>query len=184
MKQKFTTYHITILAFAIVVNIVGGQIALMLRLPIYLDSMGTILTSILYGPVYGMLTSLLSGIILGITVDSYALYFAPAGMLFGLLMGILWKKKVDKTWWIFVVALCVSVPTSFVSAGISAYLFGGITYSGSSYLVQLLSKTPLGLTLSCFIVQFFTDYIDRVVEIGLILLVLKKLPKNFIKKKI
>lgn len=97
MKQKFTTYHITILAFAIVVNIVGGQIALMLRLPIYLDSMGTILTSILYGPVYGMLTSLLSGIILGITVDSYALYFAPAGMLFGLLMGILWKKKVDKT---------------------------------------------------------------------------------------
>lgn len=96
MKQKFTTYHITILAFAIVVNIVGGQIALMLRLPIYLDSMGTILTSILYGPVYGMLTSLLSGIILGITVDSYALYFAPAGMLFGLLMGILWKRRLIK----------------------------------------------------------------------------------------
>lgn len=179
MKKKLTTYHITILALSIVINIVGGQIALMFRLPIYLDSMGTILVSILYGPIYGMLTSLLSGILLGITVDSYALYFAPVGMLFGLLMGIVWKKKTDKKWWIFAAAFFVSIPTSFVSAGISAYVFGGITSSGSSYLVQILSKTPLGLTLSCFIVQFVTDYIDRVVEIGLILLVIKKLPKTF-----
>ena len=30
-------------------------------------------------------------------------------------------------------------------------------------LVQLLAKTPMGMVGACFVVQFFTDYIDRVI---------------------
>jgi len=44
-------------------------------------------------------------------------------------------------------------------------LFGGVTSSGSSILVQLLSHTPLGLTGSIFVVQFLTDYLDRCIAV-------------------
>lgn len=76
MKKKVTTYQICILAFCVIMNIIGGQIALFLRLPIYLDSIGTVLAASLFGPLYGMLPSLLSGLIMGIN-DVYSIYYAP-----------------------------------------------------------------------------------------------------------
>ena len=39
---KMTAYKICLIAFAICINFVGGQIALLLKLPIYLDSIGTV----------------------------------------------------------------------------------------------------------------------------------------------
>lgn len=182
MKPKVTTYHICILAFAIVINIVGGEIALLLHLPIYLDSVGTFFVAAICGPLYGMLPNFISGILFGMTSDVYALYYAPVGILLGLLTGLVWEKRVDKKWWIFVAALIVTIPTSFVSACITANVFGGITSSGSTVLVQLLAKTPLGLTLSCFVVQLLTDYIDRIVGMFLVMALVKRLPKGILEK--
>ena len=182
MKNKIPVTHICMIAFAVVINIVGGEIALLLRLPIYLDSIGTFLTAAIYGPVYGMLPSLLSGLILGLTSDIYSLYYAPVGIMLGFLAGVVWKKKQNHQWWIFTAALIVTIPTSLVSACITAGLFGGITSSGSSVLVQLLAKTPLGLTMSCFIVQLLTDYLDRIFGMLIVAQLLKKLPKRFLPK--
>lgn len=174
MKKKVTTYQICILAFCVIMNIIGGQIALFLRLPIYLDSIGTVLAASLFGPLYGMLPSLLSGLIMGIN-DVYSIYYAPVGILFGCLCGFVWKKEKSSLIWPFVAAFFVTIPSSFVSACITAYLFGGITSSGSTVLVQLLAQTPLGLTVSCFLVQLLTDYADRVVAFWITILMRKRL---------
>lgn len=63
-----------VVALAIVLNVIGGQIALMLHLPIYLDSIGTIMIAMLYGPVYGMLPPLLYGLVMGFTLDIYSIF--------------------------------------------------------------------------------------------------------------
>ncbi len=164
-SSKTSTWQICLVAMAVAVNIAGGQIALFLRLPIYLDSIGTILTGAVLGPWYGMLPNLLSGIFMGMTVDIYSLYFAPVGMITGLMSGFLmrgWKKGRAK---LFLTAAGIMIPGTLMSALINAVLFGGVTSSGSSVLVQLLSKTPLGLTGSIFAVQFMTDYADRCVSV-------------------
>ena len=62
-------------ALGIVLNIVGAFIALNLRLPIYLDSVGTVLSGALLGPVYGVATGVLGSLISGITFDIYSLYY-------------------------------------------------------------------------------------------------------------
>lgn len=178
MKAKFSIFQICMIAFAVVMNIAGGQIALLLRLPIYLDSIGTLFISALYGPLLGMLPSFLSGLLLGMTSDIYSLYFAPVGILLGLLSGWVWKKKTSNHSWPFLAAIMITIPTSLCSACISAILFGGITSSGSSILVQLLAKTPLGLTMSCFIVQVITDYLDRLLSILVVSGLLYRLPKR------
>ena len=76
-KRKINTWQICLVALAVGINIVGGQIALFLKLPVYLDSIGTILTGALAGPWLGMIPNLISGIFMGMTVDIYSLYFAP-----------------------------------------------------------------------------------------------------------
>ena len=41
--EKISVQKICMIAFAICINFVGGQIALFLKLPIYLDSIGTVI---------------------------------------------------------------------------------------------------------------------------------------------
>lgn len=180
MSGKITVHKITLIALAIVINIVGSYIALVLHLPIYLDSMGTIMTAILLGPFYGLFPGVLSALITGMTSDIYALYYMPVGIVLGIVTGFVFQK--NKSNKLFVKSFCISVPASLISACITANLFGGITSSGSTMLVQLLAKTPVGLTLSCLIVQFFTDYFDRLLSLWLVFSVIKKLPDSLTNK--
>lgn len=80
------------MALAVGVNIVGGQIALFLKLPVYLDSIGTIFAGAVLGPWFGMIPNILSGIFMGMTVDIYSLYFAPVGIVTGFLSGLVFQK--------------------------------------------------------------------------------------------
>ncbi|OUP61387.1 ECF transporter S component [Faecalitalea cylindroides] len=180
MLGKISVHKITLIALAVVINIVGSYIALVLHLPIYLDSMGTIMTAILLGPFYGLFPGVLSALITGMTSDIYALYYMPVGIVLGVMTGFVFQK--NKSNKLFVKSFCISVPASLISACITANVFGGITSSGSTMLVQLLAKTPVGLTLSCLIVQFFTDYFDRLLSLWLVFSVIKKLPDSLTNK--
>ena len=167
-ESTFTIRKMCILALAIVLNVVGGQIALALRLPIYLDSMGTIMAAILYGPVFGVIPPLLYGLIMGFTMDIYSLYFMPVGIILGLVTGLVSMYFPLRKWRIIPGALLITVPGTIMSSVITAVLFGGITSSGSTVIVQILNKAGLGLTASVFIVQILTDYLDRLLSLILV----------------
>ena len=78
------TLKLTTLALCGVINILGGTIALLLRLPVYLDSIGTVLAAALFGPVAGLVPGLISGLISGMTSDVYAFYYIPVQLILGL----------------------------------------------------------------------------------------------------
>lgn len=50
--KKITPRIITIIAFSVALNYLGSTVALLLRLPIYLDSVGTIFTGALLGTLW------------------------------------------------------------------------------------------------------------------------------------
>ena len=177
-KPIISAKKICMVAFAIVLNVIGGQIALMLHLPIYLDSMGTILIAILYGPVYGILPPLLYGLVMGLTMDIFSLYFMPVGIVLGLVTGIVARAFPLRKWKIIPGALFITIPGTIVSAIITTVLFGGITSSGSAVLVQVLNKMGLGLTASVFLVQILTDYLDRLLSLFLIDRLLRIIPAS------
>lgn len=182
--------RISTIAVAIVINYIGGQLALLLHLPIYLDSIGTILAACLYGPAWGVLPPLLSGLVMAFTGDIYSLYFAPVGMILGAMTGLVARRSraglsgagqnrstfrgfsSHSRTRLLLDALLITLPGTIVSSIINAYVFGGVTSSGSSLLVQLLAHTPLGLTGSIFAVQILTDYLDRLVSLLLVRAVL------------
>ena len=167
------------IAFAICINFVGGQIALFLKLPIYLDSIGTVFVAAVLGPFYGMLPNLLSGLLMGMTVDIYSPVLCSSRNFFlGFVTGLVYRKFQPKKWQIFPAALVITLPSTIISSCITAFLFGGITSSGSTVLVQLLAKTPLGMVGSCFVVQFITDYIDRVLCIAVAAVLITALRKS------
>ncbi|GLG03330.1 ECF transporter S component [Sellimonas catena] len=180
--KKLTVLQMCFLALAAVLNIAGANIALLLRIPLYLDTLGTFLSAMLFGPFYGMIPGLLSGLLTGFTTDIYSLFYLPVQLVTALAAGFLFYEKSFKTgkYLILLYAVAVTVPGTIVSASITAFLFGGITSSGSSILVQLLHHTGLNLTASVFCVQLLTDYLDRTVMLCLSVLVLGVLPTSML----
>ena len=55
MKRN-NTFKLIIMAMAVVINIVGAFVAATLKLPIFIDTIGTFLSAFLFGPISGMLT--------------------------------------------------------------------------------------------------------------------------------
>ncbi len=92
--RQFTTRVIVLMPVAIAINIVlGASVQQGLKLPIYLDSIGTILVGILAGPLPGALTGILSNLIWGYllpspigssTVGPFAITAGVIGLLAGL----------------------------------------------------------------------------------------------------
>ncbi len=90
IKSDFTTLTLTLIPVAIVINIVIGQIVQsVLKLPIYLDSIGTVLVAVLAGPLAGALTGALSNILWGIIFSNpQTIPFAVTALVIGLVAGI------------------------------------------------------------------------------------------------
>lgn len=178
--KKITVIHITTIALAAVINILGGQIALFLRLPLYLDTLGTIFVAAIYGPIYGIFPGLLSGLITGITSDIYSLYFAPVQIATGIMTGLMFKSKLMKQWTLPIGVLCIVIPGTLVASLITVILFGGITSSGSSIIVIFLRSIGMNVVMSVFLVQIITDFCDRMIGVILVITFIKKLPKDLL----
>lgn len=177
-ESRITAYQLCMLAMAVCLNVAGSQISLVLRLPIYMDSIGSVLAGAMLGPVWGAVPSLVSSILMGMTTDIYALYFAPSGILVGMITGILAQKQLLRRLPRVVSAFIIAFPGIAISAVICANVFNGVTSSGSTLLVQLLARTSLGMTGSAFVVQFVTEYPDRLIGLCLVLYFLNVLPED------
>ena len=151
MNKTVNVKNITLISMGIALNVVGAFIALNLRLPIYLDSIGTILIACMLGPKYAVITGVGGSLVSGMTFDIYSLYFAPVQITTGYLAGL--------------------------SATIAAFLFGGVTSSGSSYIVQILSHFNVPIVVGVFVTQVFTDYADKFLAVVLVGIVVNSMPK-------
>ena len=171
------TKKITFIALAVAINIVGSKLALFLNLPIFLDSIGTILAGIALGPVAGGLTALVGGLINGALGDVYAIYFSISGVLMGVIAGLIFHRKKNSTPSLFWKCLVVTLPASALSACIETFLFGGITSAVfTTFVIQALSQTALKLFGSAFLTQAVTDYVDKLIAILLVVFSMKHLP--------
>src|SRR6187551_1324790 len=95
--RDFTTATLSLMAVAIAINVAVGSITFALRLPIYLDSIGTVLVGVLAGPWAGALTGLLSNLIWSILpipggAGPTAAFFAPVAGVIGLMAGF-WANR-------------------------------------------------------------------------------------------
>jgi energy-coupling factor transport system substrate-specific component len=96
-SRDLATSTIALMPVAIAINIAIGSIVALLRLPIYLDSIGTVLVGALAGPWAGAVTGLLSNFIWSILplpggAGPIIAFFAPVAGVIGLMAGF-WASR-------------------------------------------------------------------------------------------
>lgn len=180
LKKDFSTLTIVLMAVAIVLNIVLGQVVSLLKLPIFLDSIGTMLVALLAGPWAGALTGVLTNLIWGVISDPVAAAFAPVQLVIGLVAGLCAKSGLFKAWWKAILSgVIVTVVMSIVAIPIRAYMFGGVTGSGADFVVAYLLATGKDLFSAVLITVITNNLIDKVVTALLAWSIVKGLPIRF-----
>ena len=179
IKKDFSTLTCVLIAVAIVLNIVIGQLVALLKLPIFLDSIGTILVGILAGPWAGGVTGLVTNLLWGLISSPVAAAFAPVAMAIGIVAGLCAKFGLFKNWWGAILAgVIITIFNAVVAVPIRLYMFGGITGSGADFLTAYILGLGKDLFGSVVVTVFTANIVDKVATALLVWSVLQTLPEK------
>lgn len=178
--HRLPTATITLIPVAIAVNIVVGQIATSIGLPLYLDSIGTVLVGVLAGPAAGAVTGALTNIIWGITISPIALPFAVSAVVIGMLAGYAARIGMFRRFYLAPIAgLLTGIVAAIVSAPISAFVFGGATGGGTGALFGAIRAMGAGLLQATTLQGLLSDPLDKAITFTVVVIILAALPGRF-----
>lgn len=180
IKREFSVTTLALVPVAIALNIVVGQITSTLKLPIFLDSLGTILVGVLAGPWAGLFTGVLTNLIWGLISDPVAAAFAPVAGVIGLVAGLTARAGLFKQWWkVLLAGVLIGVAASIVAVPIRVYMFGGVTGSGADFITAYLLATGRDLFGSVIITVLSSNVPDKVVTALAVWGIIQALPQRF-----
>ncbi|MBV1709079.1 MAG: ECF transporter S component [Erysipelothrix sp.] len=179
---KYSTMAILLIPIGIAINYVGGQIALILKLPVFIDVIGTILVGALAGPLFGAITGLVTNLILGITAPTwipYAIVNVAIGIVAGLCAQKGWFKTVKGA---LITSVLIWLITQLTANPVTVYLFGGVTGSGSSFITSFLIATGQSLWQSVITTALITETVDKFVSVFIVFFIIKAIPARTLLK--
>jgi energy-coupling factor transport system substrate-specific component len=182
VKKDFSTLTWAMIPVAIAINVAVGQLVYALGIPLYLDSIGTVLVGVLAGPWAGALTGLLANLIWGLTGlnPAYAPFAAVAAVI-GMLAGFFSEARWLRTWWKAILAgLITGLVAAIISAPISAYVWGGVTGSGTDLVVAFFRNMGAGILPATFMQGVSSDPLDKAITFLVVWLIVLGLPRRFL----
>jgi energy-coupling factor transport system substrate-specific component len=179
--KDFNTMTWVLMPVAIAINMAVGQIVATLRLPVYLDSIGTVLVGVICGPWAGALTGALANTILGLTINPDFLPWWPVAFIIGLVSGICANYGLFKSWWkVVVTGFLIALFAAISSVPISLLVYGGITASGTGMITAFLVESGRGIVEAVFASSFLTEPVDKITTAMLAFAIIQGLSKRFI----
>ncbi len=176
---RFTleTRTLVLISAAVVINIVAGQVVRMLNIPLYLDSIGTVLVAVLAGPLAGGLTGLVTNLIWGLILTPVAAAFAPVAIVAGLCAGVLARAGWFKTWWLALISgVLISIPSTLVAIPILVFMFGGVTGGGPDYAVAYFAAVGSSIIKSVAFSNLGVNSVDKALTALVAFTVISRLP--------
>ena len=193
----FTTPRLVAIALCAALNFAIGNIVYLIKLPIYLDSIGTILCALLIFPdrlaaiacafIAGFIAAILSGLMLNPFLPWFSLTVLAIAIISALLTGLATPAfrtrplaVVPFAGWVVVCGIVTGIVSAVVSAPVVVYLFGGVTGSGSAFVVAFFLKAGQQLLNSALLAGLATDPIDKGLQVLLAALLYRATPRDFI----
>ncbi|GAA2180516.1 hypothetical protein GCM10009847_18710 [Leucobacter tardus] len=167
---------------AIALNITVGQIVGTLTpVPLYLDSLGSVLIGVLAGPAAGALTGVLANLIWGVTINPTVIAFTAGAAFVGAAAG--WAAKLGAfraPWWAILAGLIAGIPGGALGAPVAAFVFGGGLGVGTGGVVATLQAAGLEMLHATTVQSLVSDTADKAIIFLLAFLVLRSLPRRIV----
>lgn len=160
------------------INIVGGMLAGALKLPVFLDTIGTILSAAILGPWWGALTGGLTNIIMSLQ-NPMDMWFAIVNIAVGLIVGFISMKFGFQKWLIVLISgVIIAVVSPIIGTTIATYVYGGLTGGGIDIFTAGLMKAGSSVFTAAFIPRIWSNLLDKIVSVFIVFGVIMALPKS------
>lgn len=180
MNSKNSSFVMVFSALSIAMNIVLGTVVGLLNIPLlFLDTIGTIFTAALYGPLYGAIVGCLTNVIQGIITNPKDIPFALVNIAVGIIVGLVSRKwKFDfKT--AVITGLILSVVSPLIGTPIATYIYGGITGDINDVFFTWLVQSGQSIFTAAFIPRITSNIVDKIASCILVSFLLSRLPKKY-----
>lgn len=170
---------LALIVFSIAINMVVGQLSSMLKLPIFLDSIGTIICALLAGPWAAIFSGLATNLLWGLLTGPIAAAFAPVAMMIGLSAGLLARAGDFRTLpRVILSGVVITIALMIVAVPIRTYLFAGTTGSGADFFVAYFHAVGENLLESVAITVLGANIADKIISAIVAWLLVRRLPER------
>jgi energy-coupling factor transport system substrate-specific component len=167
---------------AIAFNIAIGSIVRTVKLPIYLDCIGGIVTTLLAGVWPGVIVAVVSQVISALATSPDFMLYTGTAVAIGLYAHVLGKFGGFKT---LLRAIPVGLGMGILSAAVSApitYWRGGVTSAGSSWVTALFLGTHHPLLESVVYSGITCDLPDKIAECLITVWLIRAVPVDLLRR--
>ena len=183
IAEEMTGAALPFVAFCIALNLTAGQITAALKIPLYLDSIGTILVAVLVGPWSAVICGSAANLLAAAFGNPSMIFFIPVVAVIGAFSGFLARKAWFRKWYLVVIGgILQGILAAIVSAPISAYLFGGVMMAGTDFLVLYFRSVGNTLLNSVIYQGLASDPADKLVSFLIVFFLTKNLPQRLLSR--
>lgn len=182
LKYDFSLMALVLIPVGVSINVVGYQMSQILKLPIFIDQIGTILVSMLTGPWVGMVTGLLGNVVNGMIYPT-AFGYAVVSMLIGFVSGFLSRWR----WYSNIVGVVLgcallNVVSSVSAAIVTVFMFGGVTGAGTDLLTAAFVASGQALWNSVLTTNVISGTVNTIVNFAIAWIIVRRIPDRFLVK--
>jgi energy-coupling factor transport system substrate-specific component len=168
---------LALVPLAVAINVAMGFVVNQLGLPVYLDTIGTVLAVLLAGVWAGVVVGLLGQAIIALQVGVFMLAFAPIQALIAVFAALAarangFASPLRAAAW----GAAVGFVSGAASAVISYFVFKGVTATGVTGLATVLRASGFTLPQSVMVSSVLTDVVDKTLVFLLVAALLRALP--------
>lgn len=182
LKYDFSLMALVLIPVGVSINVVGYQMSQILKLPVFIDQIGTILVSMITGPWVGMVTGLLGNVVNGMIYPT-AFGYAIVSMLIGFVSGFLSRWR----WYSNIVGVVIgcallNVVSSVSAAVVTVFMFGGVTGAGTDLLTAAFVASGQALWNSVLTTNVISGTINTIVNFAIAWIIVRRIPDRFLVK--
>jgi energy-coupling factor transport system substrate-specific component len=171
--------EVPFIAFGILLNLVPAAIISAVKLPVYIDAVGTILITLALGIRAGVLTGILSFLIGGVTQNPVMPFFAGTQAAIAIYVHFIgrrgWFRNIFQ---IIPAGIGLGIVAAIVSAPVIVRVFGGLTNSGASLIVAFLLASGKSVIHSVVLSGLGAEPLDKTAQCLIAFWLLKGIPKS------
>ena len=180
-KTTLNTATIVLIPACIGINYLGKLFASLLKLPLWLDSIGTCIGACLGGPIIGAICGAANNLIYGLTTgDNITLIYALTSLGIGFVVGILARLGFMSSFPKSLITACGGgIAAVVISTPLNILFWGGTP--GNVWGDALFAATQaagLPVALGSFLDEVVVDVPDKLLTLIVVYLILKGLPKK------
>jgi energy-coupling factor transport system substrate-specific component len=179
---KFNTVTLVLIPAAIGINYLGKLFAGVLKLPLWLDSIGTCLAAVLAGPIVGAICGAANNIIYGLTMDPVSTVYALTNIGIGIAVGILaYKGFMKNIGGAIITAIIAGLVSVVISTPLNVGFWGGGTgnvWGDALFAWAIAHNIPVWF--ASFLDELVVDLPDKISVVIIVFAIFKSLPKSLI----